>query len=267
MLRNTDPSPDRSWHARVLKRARKRSAAARSIAAAVLVVAVTAGGTALAQVPGLKNTPHPWAALTVQQQQALAPLKGDWASIDAARQKKWLDVAGRFPSLEPQDRERVQQRMADWSRMTPQERGQARLNYQELRQTPLDERQSRWEAYQALPESQKRELAKRANNTLVPQTHDAGRTREDGNKTAVLRTPSSQTQLKAVAPTVVQTAPGATTNLVSRQAAPPLHQQSGLAKMAAKPGFVDPQTLLPKRGPQGAAVAVTAGQSDAPKQP
>jgi hypothetical protein len=263
MSRCTKPSPDRSWCACAVMRVWP----SRAMAAALVLVGAAASSTALAQVPGLKNTPHPWAGLTVQQQQALAPLKGDWGTIDAARQKKWLDVAGRFQSLEPQDQARVQQRMADWSRMTPQERGQARLNYQELRQTPLDERQSRWQAYQALPESQKRELAKRADSAPVPQTHDAGRTREDGNKTAVLRTPATQTQLKAVAPTVVQTAPGATTNLVSRQAAPPLHQQSGLPKMAAKPGFVDPQTLLPKRGPQGASVAVTAVKNDTPKQP
>lgn len=255
MRKRLTPSPDRRWRARAIA------------AAAVLAMATAATSTALAQVPVLKNSPHPWASLTVQQQQALAPLKGDWASIDAARQKKWLDVASRFPNLEPQDRERVQQRMADWTRMTPQERGQARLNYQELRQTPLDERQSRWEAYQALPESQKRELAKRATGTPVPQTHDGKRTREDGNKTAVLVTPSSQTQLRSVAPTVVQTAPGATTNLVSRPASPPLHQQSGLPKLSANPGFVDPQTLLPKRGAQGAAVATTIDRSDTPKQP
>jgi hypothetical protein len=52
----------------------------------------------------------------------------------------------------------------------------------------------------------------------------------------------------------VQRGAGATTNLVSKPAAPPLHQQAGLPKVAATPGFVDPATLLPRRGAQGAAV-------------
>jgi len=56
-----------------------------------------------------------------------------------------------------------------------------------------------------------------------------------------------------VAPTVVQAKPGATTNLMSRSATPPTHQQPGLAKIAATPGLVDSVTLLPRRGSQGAA--------------
>jgi len=52
---------------------------------------------------------------------------------------------------------------------------------------------------------------------------------------------------------VVQRGAGATTNLVSRPATPPLHQQAGLPKVAASPGFVDSATLLPRRGAQGAA--------------
>lgn len=58
---------------------------------------------------------------------------------------------------------------------------------------------------------------------------------------------------RPVAPTMVQATPGATTTLVTRPPAPPPHQQTGLPKIAATPGFVDSKTLLPKRGPQGAA--------------
>jgi len=62
---------------------------------------------------------------------------------------------------------------------------------------------------------------------------------------------------RAVAPSVVQAAPGATTTLVTKPGAPPRHQQTGLPKIAATPGFVDSTTLLPKRGPQGAATSAT----------
>ena len=63
---------------------------------------------------------------------------------------------------------------------------------------------------------------------------------------------------RSVAPSVVPARPGATTTTVTTPAAPPLHHQPGLPKIAATPGFVDPATLLPQRGPQGAAVRAPA---------
>jgi hypothetical protein len=59
----------------------------------------------------------------------------------------------------------------------------------------------------------------------------------------------------------VQRGAGATTNLVSKPPAPPLHQQAGLPKVAATPGFVDNATLLPQRGAQGAAVRAAEQRS------
>ena len=70
---------------------------------------------------------------------------------------------------------------------------------------------------------------------------------------------------KVVAPTVVQTKPGATTTSMARRAPPPLHHQAGLPKIAATPAFVNPDTLLPRRGPQGAAVR--AASADPAEQP
>ena len=52
---------------------------------------------------------------------------------------------------------------------------------------------------------------------------------------------------------MIQAGPGATTTMVSKLPTPPPHQQIGLPKIAASPGFVDRATLLPQRGPQGAA--------------
>ncbi len=72
---------------------------------------------------------------------------------------------------------------------------------------------------------------------------------------------------KSVSPTVVQARPGATTVLVTRAAPPPNHQQPGLPKIAATEGFVNPATLLPKRGAQGAAVRTAAAASDPAASP
>ena len=70
---------------------------------------------------------------------------------------------------------------------------------------------------------------------------------------------------KAVAPTVVQASPGATTRLITRPATPPEHQQSGMPKIAGTPEFVNRSTLLPKRGPQAAAVAPVSSAQPVPR--
>jgi hypothetical protein len=49
------------------------------------------------------------------------------------------------------------------------------------------------------------------------------------------------------------------------RAQPPAHQQTGLPKIAATPGFVDPVTLLPRRGPQGAAAVEVPAPAPAAK--
>jgi hypothetical protein len=69
-----------------------------------------------------------------------------------------------------------------------------------------------------------------------------------------------------VAATVIQARPGATTTLVSKPPTPPVHQQIGLPKITASPSFVDKATLLPIRGPQGAAT-VSVNTSDADAEP
>ena len=58
---------------------------------------------------------------------------------------------------------------------------------------------------------------------------------------------------RPVAPSTVQAKPGATTRSIAQPVTPPLHQQPGMPKIAATPGFVDSNTLLPQRGPQAAA--------------
>jgi Protein of unknown function (DUF3106) len=201
-----------------------------------------------------------WQSLSTEQRSALAPLQNDWSSIDAPRKAKWLDIAGRYPKMAPEDQKLLQARMSEWSRLSPSERARARLNFQEVKQLPHQERQDKWQAYQALPESQRQALASKAATPGVKPAPEAG------TKRNIVVNPSlSPNPSRAVAPTVVQAAPGATTTLVTRQPAPPAHQQAGLPKIAATPGFVDRKTLLPTRGPQGAGVR--AGASAPASQP
>jgi Protein of unknown function (DUF3106) len=209
------------------------------------------------------ESPGPvWQALSPQQRATLAPLQNDWASIDGPRKSKWLDIAARYPKLPPSEQERLQARMSEWARMTPSERARARLNYQEAKQLPQQERQDRWQAYQALPEDQRQALATRssADTKAKAPKPDQKLPPEASVKRNIVPNPSfsADRPTRPVAPTVVQASPGATTTLVTRQPTPPPHQQAGMPKIAATPGFVDRDTLLPKRGPQGAGMRPAA---------
>jgi Protein of unknown function (DUF3106) len=217
-----------------------------------------------------------WASLTPVQQQALAPLQRDWAGIDQSRKQKWLVIASRFPTLPADERKRVQERMTEWTHMTPAQRNSARLQFNEARQVSAEERQAKWQAYQALPEAERQSLAQRAKPVVktvagapAPVVAGAGSNGKTGDlsranpadgttKRNVVQAPVGD-QVKPVAPVVVQAKPGATTSNMSTRLPRPSHSQPGTPKIAATPGYVDRATLLPKRGAQGAAAA---GSSD-----
>lgn len=225
---------------------------------------------ALAQTPTGKSTTAPlpakvdasgpaWSKLTPQQRQALAPLERDWPSIDSPRKSKWLEVATRFPALPPEEQQRVQTRMAEWARLTPAERGQARLSFQESKQLSREEKQQRWEAYQALPADERRALAERARpadeRTRQASSVAAPLSAAPAKGTSPPAAAASGPSGKPVAPTIVQAKPGATTTLMTKSAVPPAHQHPGQPKIAAQPGQVDRTTLLPQSGPQAAVSA------------
>ena len=231
-----------------------------------------------------------WPELSRAQQAALKPLEVSWPAIASDQKQKWLEVSARLPALSPAEQVRVQARMAEWARMTPLQRGQARLRFGEAKRVAPEDRVAQWDAYQALPPEQKRDLASRAAPAPAPVAASGAvrvgapevgvRTVPSASSTGVVRSARDTTQPKsnivvsnplAVAPkpvtaTLVQAQPGATTNLLTRQPTPPAHQQTGLPKIAASPGFVDKNTLLPQRGPQGAAVHSAAASAVGPGQ-
>ncbi len=227
-----------------------RSSLARNLGLLLIVGLLAAGG---ARAQALAATgPLVWDELPAAQRSVLAPLRNDWSSISPAQQQKWAEVARRFPALPPEERERVQQRASEWARLSPQERGSARYNFLEARQLSPQERQQQWEAYRALPADQRRALAERAGK--APPTVEPRRETPSTVKSSVVRAPPPAPG-QPVGPSVVQRGAGASTNLISKPPSPPMHQQAGLPKVAATPGFVDKTTLLPQRGAQGAATS------------
>lgn len=208
----------------------------------------------------------PWSSLTSAQRQALAPLEREWSNIDAARRSKWLEIANRLPSMPADERRRMQDRMTEWARLTPEERGRARLSFQEAKQLSPQERQARWEAYQALPEEDRKALASRAQDK---RDRAAAQASASAPLTAVpKRTPpqaasATAVTVKPVAPSVVQATPGATTTLMTKTPSPPAHQKPGQPKIEAQPDKVDRTTLLPQRGPQSSAASAAVPASSA----
>jgi hypothetical protein len=207
-----------------------------------------------------------WTSLTPQQQQALAPLQRDWPTLDANRRQKWLEVAGHFPTMPADERKRVQERMAEWARLTPTERAQARMQFQEVRQLPAQERNAKWQAYQALPDEEKKSLAQRVQAAAKAASAADGKTKVRGATAShSAQIPASGPLTKSIGPIVVQARPGATTTTMSTRANLPAHRQPGAPKIAATAGYVDPATLLPRRAAQGAAPA--ASGVDTPDSP
>jgi hypothetical protein len=202
-----------------------------------------------------------WAELSAQQRVVLAPLARDWNQLDASSRSKWLELAARFGSVPAEEQWRIQERMRDWAKLSPSERQKARAGYQFAQQVTADERRAKWDAYQALPAEQKQALAERAAAKVSKQasaalagkagSHPTNSSAAPVNKTNLVPMPSKLPQAPAVAPTVLQAKPGATTVLITQIKVMPSHLGAGLPKVLANPEWVDSKTLLPKQ--QGAS--------------
>lgn len=250
-----------------------------SVAAALLVAGHGSAWAQLSSRAGEPGRTHVsqgeegvrWDSLTPDQRKTLEPLQREWPSIDSLRKQKWIALASRFQTLKPGEQARITARMSEWARLSPSERGQARLRFEEARSVPAPDRNARWQAYQALPPDARQRLAERAAAERDRNRREAAASRSSSTgqeareaKANVVTNPAAVQPVKQVAPTLVQAAPGATTTPITRRPAPPPHQQIGMPKIAATPEFVNRSTLLPKRGPQAAAVTPTSAQPAPP---
>ena len=210
-----------------------------------------------------------WNELNPAHRKVLAPLANDWNSLDARSKERWIDVAGRYPKMKPDEQQRANQRMGEWSHMTVAQRTQARMNFQEARSLSKEEREARWKAYQALPEEKKRELA--AKRVAATPASGASATVAVAHRRVPAALDTVQPKNNVVgsaapvhagagsAPVVDAKRPGVTTTLLTRRATPPAHQHDGALKIAAGPNAVDRTTLLPKHTTVAAASTAASG--------
>jgi hypothetical protein len=242
----------------------------------VSTVAAPAKAHAAASAPTVSD--GSWSSLSGAQRRALQPLAALWPTMESTNKQRWVNVANRFGSLSPVEQQRMQERMTQWSKLPAQQRGEARLRFQQTRQLSPEERQKKWASYQALSPEERSELAQQARRKQQPVvlSDNMAGPRELGQPSARRHRDNQATSKSnwvpgaapnapgpvAVAPSLIKAGRGATTSLVSQRPTPPLHQQAGLTKIAGNKGFVDPVTLLPRKGAQGAAMtAVPASQA------
>lgn len=142
-----------------------------------------------------------WNELTVQQKSVLAPLGGDWDAMEHYRRKKWLGIALRFPNMTPDEQQRIQAQMQEWTKLTPEQRQLARQKFQTVNKLPTEKKQElkqKWEEYSNLPEEEKEKHKQQAASKPLAKP---GRPAAAGVPPAV--PPASAT------PPVTATAPGA----------------------------------------------------------
>lgn len=74
-------------------------------------------------------------------------------------------MSANFSTLTPAEKATMHGRMTEWTALGPEQRREARLNYAQTRDLPLDEKKAQWQAYQALSPEQKKHLAAGAPGT------------------------------------------------------------------------------------------------------
>jgi hypothetical protein len=99
-----------------------------------------------------------WSDLTTVQQQVLAPFEAQWNALPLTEKRAWADLARRFPQLKTDAQARVQKRVAEWARLTPEQRRVARNNYRLAQQVARENVLAEWERYQAMTPEQRNVL-------------------------------------------------------------------------------------------------------------
>jgi len=100
-----------------------------------------------------------WQSLQSSQKKALAPLAPHWAQISHAQKNKWLAMSNNFDNLSTKEQAILHERMAEWASLSPQQRAQARLNFNQTKTLDADAKKTQWETYQALSPEDKKKLA------------------------------------------------------------------------------------------------------------
>lgn len=179
-------------------------------------VLVAQGTTAVQRQPAVRAAARGakpfWNELSPSQHRALAPLAGLWDQLSETQKSKWIVVSKNYAELPLPEQVRLHGRMDEWVALSPQQRRAARSNFAETSRMSANEKQKRWEAYQALSPDDRRKFS----DTAAPRQHGA----------AASVTPVARQKLANI------------TAEPNRSSRPRI----------AQPGQIDPRTMLPQAG-------------------
>lgn len=193
-----------------------------------------------------------WETLNTPQKLALYPLADRWALLSSLQKRRWLALAQGFAALPADEQARLHERMTEWASLSAQQRNQARLNYAITNRLAPQDKRSQWNAYQALSEEEKRQLAARAaakTQGAAPALRPVS-PRKLAKVPAAINAPGNPANPPKVAP-----APGAT----ARIAAP------GALPADSRPAESPDNAIAPAQLP--AASATTPSVSPLPESP
>ena len=107
-----------------------------------------------------------WTELSPVEREILKPLASTWNTLSQTHKRKWLQMTKSYPALSTEEQVKMQGRMKAWVALSPQQRAQARLNFAKTKELSkeltAEEKQAKWQAYQALSDEEKRKLAAKA---------------------------------------------------------------------------------------------------------
>ena len=126
----------------------------------------TASNSAVAST----HSAYEWKSLTENERQTLAPLAAKWESLSDAHRRKWIKIASTIPSMDQSERDKLNQRMEEWAKLSRNDREQARINFAQSKIAGKTDRQASWEAYQALSPEERQRLAETARHKPVGST-------------------------------------------------------------------------------------------------
>lgn len=138
-----------------------QSSPAPALAVTTPVVALPAPVSKPAPVTSASSssTAIEWGSLNAQQQAALQPLQSNWNSLSDPQKRKWLSLSTNYPRMTIGEQTKLHERMAQWAALSARQREHARLNYAEVQKISPQQKNEKWEAYQALNSADKQKLA------------------------------------------------------------------------------------------------------------
>lgn len=245
-------------------------AAGLTLAALSLDIAVSeaqAQGQGAASQPAARPVinAHPtWNELSATHKAVLAPLQPLWDTIPELNRHKWQRIADLYPKLKPEEQKRLQERMAEWVKMTPQQRRLARENYQITRSLPAETKADAWDRYQQLPDEQKKKLAAAEKVPKHPGAVSAlpsGKRPPSDTSRQLHRRDAKPASEPEVAPA---STPGS--QAVAAASAPIAPAPASAPPPAATPAPAAPQTLSPPVTGEAATDFNPSSQSDSQRQ-